>query len=59
VDKKGEKVCEGGAMAFDLIKQSSETKEEIVLKLDSSNILKHMEVAELDISLTNQYGCCC
>lgn len=57
MDKKGEKVCEGGAMAFDLIKPSSETKEEIVLKLDSSNILKHMEVAELDISLTNQYGC--
>lgn len=57
MDKKGEKVCEGGAMAFDLIKPSSEAKEEIVLKLDSSNILKHMEVAELDISLTNQYGC--
>ena len=52
-EKKGEKLCEGGAMAFDLIKLASETKEEINLKLESSAVLKLQEVQEVDISLTN------
>ena len=54
-EKKGLKICEGGAMAYELRKTLPKDSSELQMKFESKPIAKTMEIEELELSLMNLY----